>query len=292
MSLIILTSIALSILSKEIFTINSSKIRSYSLKISYVLLIFTLFTIPLIFPTSDNWINVVDVPPTILTGGTHLSSSNDWLDALEWIKLNTPENSVVASWWDYGYWIQTLSERATLADNSTIYTSKIEYIANMLLNTPDNSWNMLQKMNVDYVVVFIAGERLDAYYNNELVYYLHHGGDESKLPWFIRIAELPEEKYLESDGRTGSDYFWNETLLGKMIPFSIATYYNDDLNRESQIYQPGYIPLSVKEIKYTDSKNDPLWLVYASPSFYEEKRGSMTGIFVYEINKNYVSNFP
>ncbi len=159
----------------------------------------------------------------------------------------------------------------------------------MLLSTPDDGWNMLQKMNADYVVVFVAGERLDAQYDNEQIYYLAHGGDESKTPWFIRIAELPDEKYLESDFFTGTDYFWNETLLGKIIPFSPVTYYNHELQKETPTYQPGFIPLSIKEIKYTDSKNDPLWLVYASPSFYDEKPGPMTGVFIYEVNKNYVS---
>jgi dolichyl-diphosphooligosaccharide--protein glycosyltransferase len=288
LSLIILASIALSILSKEIFTINLSKTRSYSLKISYVIIILTLFVIPLIFPTSDNWINIVDTSPTILNGGTSFPPSNDWLDALEWIKLNTPENSVVASWWDYGYWIQTMSERATLADNSTVHTFIIQNIARMLLDTPDNSWNMLQKMKADYVVVFIAGERLDAQYANEQAYYLSHGGDESKLGWFIRIAELPTEKYLEPNSNTPNDYFWNETLLGKMIPFSVVRYYNIDLGTQYPIYQPGSISLSVKEIKYDYDSTGPLKLVYASPSFTDGKIGSMTGVFVYEINKNYM----
>ena len=288
LSLIILASIALSILSKEIFTINLSKTRSYSLKISYVIIILTLFVMPLIFPTSDNWINIVDTPPTILNGGTSFPPSNDWLDALEWIKLNTPENSVVASWWDYGYWIQTMSERATLADNSTVHTFIIQNIARMLLDTPDNSWNMLQKMEADYIVVFIAGERLNAQYANEQAYYLSHGGDESKLGWFIRIAELPTEKYLEPNSNTPNDYFWNETLLGKMIPFSIVTYYNIDLGTQYKIHQPGSISLSVKEIKYDYDSTGPLKLVYASPSFTDGKIGSMTGVFVYEINKNYM----
>jgi len=288
LSLIILASIALSILSKEIFTINLSKTRSYSLKISYVIIILTLFVIPLIFPTSHNWINVIDAPPTILNGGTLFPPSNDWLDALEWIKLNTPENSVIASWWDYGYWIQTMSERATLADNSTVHTFIIQNIAHMLLDTPDNSWNMLQKMEADYIVVFIAGERLDAYYQNEQAYYLAHGGDESKLSWFIRIAELPLEKYFEPNSNIPNDYFWNETLLGKMIPFSIVTYYNIDLGTQYKIHQPGSISLSVKEIKYDYDSTGPLKLVYASPSFTDGKIGSMTGVFVYEINKNYM----
>ena len=41
---------------------------------------------------------------------------------MEWIKNNTPKDAVVAAWWDYGYWISTMGERATLADNSTIST--------------------------------------------------------------------------------------------------------------------------------------------------------------------------
>ena len=286
-SLIILASIALSILTKEIFKINTSKKKSFSIKVSFVLLIFTLFMIPLFYPTNSNWINAVDIPATILTGATNHPPSNDWLDALEWIKLNTPEDSVIASWWDYGYWIQTLAERATLSDNSTLETPIIQNIARMLLSTPDEGWKMLQDMNADYVVVFVAGERFDAKYDNEQVSYLGHGGDESKAIWFIRIAELPEQKYFEFNSGVFNNYFWNETLLGKMIPFSTITYYNTELQKETLTYQSGFIPISIKDIKYSDSTNDPLWLVYASPSFYDEKPGPMTGVFVYEINKNY-----
>ena len=157
----------------------------------------------------------------------------------------------------------------------------------MLLSTPDESWNMLQNMGADYVVVFVAGERFDATYDDEEIYYLAHGGDESKAPWFLRIAGLPEQKYYEYNSGVFNNYFWNETLLGKMIPFSTVTYYNFELQKESSTYQPGFIPLSAKDIKYTNSENDPISLVYASPSFYDEKPGPVTGVFVYEINKNY-----
>ena len=57
------------------------------------------------------------MPATILTGATTNPPSNDWLDTLEWMKLNTPQDSVIGSWWDYGYWISTLSERTSIADN-------------------------------------------------------------------------------------------------------------------------------------------------------------------------------
>ena len=285
-SLIILSSISLSILTKEIFQINGSKIKSYILKISYVIIILTLFIIPLTFPANYNWISANDVPPTIFTGATPNPPSNDWLESLEWIKTNTPENSVILSWWDYGYWIQTLSERASIADNSTTHTSIIQNVARVFLSSPDDSWNMIQEMNVDYVLVFVAGERIDGSYDGKQLYYLNGGGDESKIPWFVRISELPEEQFLYNN--LPNDYFWNETLLAKLIPFDVVTYYNPELKTENTIFESGTIPLSVEEIKYTDSKNDPLWLVYASSSFYDKQNGPMSGVFVYEINKNYI----
>jgi hypothetical protein len=37
-----------------------------------------------------------------------------------------------------------------------------------------------------------------------------------------------------------------------------------------------------------DSDNDPLKLVYTSPSFMNEKDGPMQVVLVYEVNKNYI----
>ena len=286
-SLIIFSSIALSILSKNIFKITFSGKINNLIKILYVIIIVFLFFLPLGFPENNNWISNASSPPTILTGATSNPPTNDWLETLEWIKLNTPENAVIASWWDYGYWIQTMAERASLADNSTTNDHIIQNIARMLLSTPDDSWNMLQKMNADYVLVFLSAQKVD---DNAELYVLGGGGDESKVTWFARIAEFSTEKYLKSDGITGTNYFNEQTMLGKMIPFTTAVYYNPNTQEESAIYKPGFVDIVIKNIEY-DSDNDPLKLVYASPSFMNEKRGHMNIVLVYEINKNYVPSF-
>ena len=39
-----------------------------------------------------------------------------WENSMLWIRDNTPEDSVIAHWWDYGYWTQTIGERATVVD--------------------------------------------------------------------------------------------------------------------------------------------------------------------------------
>ena len=291
-SLIILCSIALSILTKEIFKNNSIDKLTLSSKISrisFVSIIVILFLVPITYPANGNWITVVDTPSTILNGGTSFQiSTDDWLDTLEWIKTSTPKDAVIASWWDYGYWITTMSERTTLADNATIDTKQIQNIAKIFLSKPDDAWHMLNEMGATHMVIFVSGEKLSVEHEGKPLYILGGGGDESKKQWFIRIAEEPLQKYLYVDGFSGTDYFWNETLLGKMIPFTTLAYHNFQNQEQSASFKPGFTPIFTKEIKYDSDSSEPLQLVYASSSFSEEKNGPMIGVFVYEVNEKYV----
>jgi len=283
-SLIILSSIGLSILSKNIFKIKFFGKRNYLFKISYVVIIAFLFTLPLVFPENNNWISNADTPPIIFTGATSNPPTTDWLETLEWIKLNTPENAVIASWWDYGYWIQTMGERTTLIDNATLSTWQIVNMAKMFLSTPVDSWNMLTEMDVDYVLIFLSVQKIP----DSPLYVLGGGGDESKIMWFARIAELPVEKYLKF-GAIGTNYFNEQIMLGKMIPFTPVVYYNPATQENSAIYKYGFYEIVSKNIEY-DSDSDPLKLVYASPSFMNEQPGPMQVVLVYEVNKNYNPN--
>jgi dolichyl-diphosphooligosaccharide--protein glycosyltransferase len=289
-SIIILSSIGLSLLTKKIFQrkIGFNQIRNPT-KISFVIMVTALLFSPLVLPTNGNWIDSVKIPATILNGGTiYPVVTDDWKDSLEWIKKNTPEDSVIAAWWDYGYWITTLSERTTLADNATIDSQKISDIATVFLNTPDEAWKKLQEMDADYVLVFVAGQKIDVL-SDQSLYTLEGGGDESKKQWFMRIAEEPLEKYLYSDGISGTEYFWNNTLLGQMFPFTVIGYVDiQNPNIQSEVYIPGFTPIYVKDIKYQSDGNGPLRLVYSSPGYENEKIGPMIGVFVYEINKDYL----
>lgn len=290
-AIILLASVGLTFLTKEFFNkfSTSKKQTGKLLQFSYVLGIIILLTIPMVYPGLTPS-EITHVPPTILNGGSSYQvSTNDWIETLDWIKNNTPKDAVVASWWDYGYWISTMGERASLADNSTIYTHIIENIAKMLLDTPDSSWYTLNEMQADYLLVFVTGERLNL--NTEDIYYtLSGGGDESKKQWFMKIAEYDTSIYLHSDGISGTDYFWDETLLGKSFPFSLAGYVNpNNIQEQSATYVPGMLGIYQKDIKFPSDGDGPLKLVYASSSFTEEKIGPMIGVFVYEVNKDYTS---
>ncbi|MDC0173681.1 hypothetical protein OAI55_01415 [Nitrosopumilus sp.] len=285
-SLIILSSIGLSILSKKLFATNFLGKKNFLIKVSYVIIIVLLFSLPLVFPVSSNWINNHDNPPIILTGASQYSPTNDWHETMEWIKFNTPENAKIASWWDYGYWITTLSDRTTFVDNATISTFQIQKMAKILMSPPDVSWNMLQEMNADYVLVFVAARDIGNNPNDQPLYVLGAGGDESKIYWFSKIAELPAERYLESDVKTPKPYFYENTMLGKMIPFTPVLYYQPQTQENSPFFKNGFVEISVKNIKY-NSDNYPFKLVYSSPSFINDDEGGMISVLVYQVNKNY-----
>lgn len=289
-AIIILASLGLTYLTKEFFKNKpqSKKPISKLLQLSYVAGIVVLLTIPMIYPVGSEPSSITNIPPTILNGGAaYAVATNDWLDALDWIKNNTPKDAVVASWWDYGYWISTMGERASLADNSTIHTIIIQNIARMFLSNPDTAWNSLNELEADYVLIFIAGEKISINAPGSF-YSLLGGGDESKKQWFMKIAGHDTRKYLHSDGTSGTDYFWNETLLGKMIPFNVLGYVNpNNLNEQSKTYVPGTVAIYEKDVKFTSDGDGPLRLVYASSSFTEEKIGPMIGVFIYEVNKDY-----
>jgi dolichyl-diphosphooligosaccharide--protein glycosyltransferase len=290
-SVILLASLGLSILLRELFSnkTETRKLKNFIIKVPFVVGLIILLIISVAFPADGNIFTITKNPPTILNGGSMFQiSTTDWLDSMEWIKNNTPEDAVIGAWWDYGYWIQTKADRATLADNSTLTDWIIKKIATIFISSPDKGWEILRDMDVDYFLIFIASQRLSVDNDDQLLYVLSGGGDESKKQWFMRIAEEPLAKYLHSDEISGTDYFWDETLLGKMIPFTPLAYVDFQTNQQSLTYQHGFTPIYVKDIKLPINEDGPLQLVYSSPSFDASKGEQMVGVFIYKINKDYV----
>jgi dolichyl-diphosphooligosaccharide--protein glycosyltransferase len=291
-SLVILGSVGLSMITKEIFRQDQQEkkkiIKSHpkTLKISYAAIIAILLIVPLIVPVGANWVGSAKIPPTILNGGSNFGiATTDWLDAMTWLRENTPEDAVVASWWDYGYWITTLGERISLADNATLSTEKIKLLAKMFLSTPDESWKILQDWDADYVLVYIAAQRV----NNEEppLYLVQGGGDESKKQWFMRIGGFPVQKYLYQDGVSPTAEFWDETMLGKMIPYSTLAYVDLVNQKQSNGFVPGFTPVYTNDIKFPQDSDGPLKLAYMSSGFLRGDSGPINGVLIYEVNKNY-----
>ncbi len=93
--------------------------------------------------------------PTVPSAGSEMKYQ-DWLQALAWMRENTPPGSVVFAWWDYGYWITALGDRRTLADNGTQNSTQIAVIAQTFLDNATFAIPTLQRYNVSYVAIFVT----------------------------------------------------------------------------------------------------------------------------------------
>ena len=277
-------------------------------KISYVIVMIMMLSIPMFYPSNSNWVSSADVPTAIANGGTGFRvQSDDWINAMDWLSKNTEPNAVVASWWDYGYWITTLGNKPTLADNATLNHTRIQSIAKMFVSDEESGMKIAQDLKADYILVYVVGQvrfygqlnatGTDAAAGDDQrigIYTLGQGGDESKKQWFMRIGGFDEANYIEEDGFTPKPQFWNNTLIGKLFPFDPLYYARFGAQGPAEVqetWQPGFVGLYAQNVKYpADGGNDqPLHLVYASPSF-ENKEGILFGIFIYKVNHDYTPN--
>lgn len=278
-------------------------------KISYVIVMIMMLSIPMFYPSNSNWVSSADVPTAIANGGTGFRlQSDDWINAMDWLSKNTEPNAVVASWWDYGYWITTLGNKPTLADNATLNHTRIQSIAKMFVSDEESGMKIAQDLKADYILVYVVGQvrfygQLNATGTDAAaagddqrigIYTLGQGGDESKKQWFMRIGGFDEANYIEEDGFTPKPEFWNNTLIGKLFPFDPLYYARFGAQGPAEVqetWQPGFVGLYAQNVKYpADGGNDqPLHLVYASPSF-ENKEGILFGIFIYKVNHDYTPN--
>ena len=367
-SIIILASLGLSILISRILK-GLQKPTSTTIKISFLVVIVILLMIPMVYPERLNWSNNnVGIPISILHSGSKFDiSTNDWPDAMQWVRENTPKDAVIAAWWDYGYWISTLGERKTLADNATLIDWQIMKIASTLFSTPDNAWQILTNntetdissyyvtlpvtasvsvdgvfdieqekftsfkdwnddsslektydpvvaskystlfdyweselyvyppiitgLDADYILINLAVERLSEENMMPMYTLRQNGGDETKVFWFIKIAGLPVLDYYNPELTSYTDKFWNETLLGKLIPFTLLVYVNpDNTEMQSETFKPGYTAIYVRDIKFPSDGDGPFQLVYVPPSFERDEAGALTGPLIYKINKEYNPN--
>jgi dolichyl-diphosphooligosaccharide---protein glycosyltransferase len=289
------------------FARRSHSTSGQIVKISYVIVMIMMLSIPMFYPTNANWVSSADVPAAIANGGTgYRVQSEDWTDAMDWLSKNTEPNAVIASWWDYGYWITTLGNRTSLADNATLNHTRIQTIGKMFVSDEESGMKIAQDLKADYILVYVVGQvRFYAQQNatgtdaggndNRIaIYTLGQGGDESKKQWFMRIGGFDEANYVEQDGFTPKPEFWNNTLIGKLFPFEPLYYARFGPQGPSEIqqtWQPGLTGLYAQNVKYPaeGGTDQPLQLVYASPSF-ENQEGIMFGVLIYKVNHDYTSS--
>jgi dolichyl-diphosphooligosaccharide--protein glycosyltransferase len=138
----------------------------------------------IISPTFSNGIRAAYSPPTIVTSSLPTVQQNpqDWLEALTWMKDNTEVDSVVFAWWDYGYWITTIADRHSLADNGTMNTTQISLIGRTFLSDHNATLPILKRYGVTHIAILVTWYMKD----NVVSYYGY--GEDSKWYWMARIS--------------------------------------------------------------------------------------------------------
>jgi hypothetical protein len=149
-------------------------------------------------------------PPEILAGGGY----PDWLDACAWMNNVAPSNSVIASWWDYGYFITCVGNRTSVDDNGTINSTQIALMGLAFMDTNETaSLQIFKRWNAKYVLVYFG--------------YMQTGlaGDEGKWLWMMRIAAdsfasqglINETLYFNETSQLIHPLFYNTTLYRLMF---------------------------------------------------------------------------
>ena len=69
--------------------------------------------------------------------------NQQWQKAMEWVRDNTPGDAVFGHWWDYGYWVQSIGDRATVLDGGNAITFWNYWMGRLVL-TGDNQDDALE----------------------------------------------------------------------------------------------------------------------------------------------------
>jgi len=100
---------------------------------------------------------------------------DDFREAYWWLRDNTPADSRVMAWWDYGYQINGIANRTTIADGNTWNHEHIALLGKCLVSKEEESWLMTRHL-ADYVLVWTT--RFAGIY----------GDDIAKMPHMANIA--------------------------------------------------------------------------------------------------------
>jgi len=73
--------------------------------------------------------------------------SDSWCETLDWVKENTPADSKILAWWDYGYWIIRMADREVYV-NPSQDPIPVGNVARMFLSSTDR-----QTVEADYLIL-------------------------------------------------------------------------------------------------------------------------------------------
>jgi len=159
-----------------------------------------------------------------------------WQYAMKWVRESTPQDAVFAHWWDYGYWVQSLGERATVSDGGNAI-AWWNYLTGRYVLTTDNQKDALEFLythNASYLLI-------DSSDIGKYGAFSKIGSDKNYDRFsYGPVAALEDESNIQ------------ETKNGSIIPYPTNSIVEDDINyvdNETKIFIPGVYADSNDKIK-------------------------------------------
>ena len=224
------------------------------------LTILGMIILATIIPFTVAWAEIMEIPPTILSGAISIVPYYDWIDAMSFLEELDDDTNVFA-WWDYGYIITSTSNVNTYMDNGALNSEKIEKYAKIFTMSPEKAHDELLKLDADYVLISSTTIKHNTGYSS--YYTIGTGGDDTKSGWIFTIAGI--------DLKSIDDKRFHESLLGSMLPYKIVAI--------------GGSKVVVLEDKFSSDNEELFQLVYESPSIRDDRNGVRLGILIYEVIK-------
>jgi asparagine N-glycosylation enzyme membrane subunit Stt3 len=175
--------------------------------------------------------------------------NQQWQKAMAWVRDNTPENAVFGHWWDYGYWLQSIGERATVLDggNSIPYW---DYLMGRYALTGTNDAEALEFLYTHNTTHFL----IDSTDIGKYSAFSSIGSDENydRFSWFNTFVKDPKQTQ-ESKNSTLFVYAGGFPLDGDII-------YN---NNGTKVFIPkegqsGVLGIIIERNSYGDMITNPI----------------------------------
>ncbi|CAG9576197.1 unnamed protein product [Danaus chrysippus] len=199
-------------------------------------------------------------PSIVLSARAHDGARiifDDFREAYTWLKMNTPEDAKVMSWWDYGYQITAMANRTVIVDNNTWNNTHISRVGQAMASSEEHAYEIMRELDVDYVLVIFGG----------LVGY--SSDDINKFLWMVRIggstdrgAHIKEADYYTGAGEFRVDAHGAPALLNCLM--YKMSYYKFGLVYTEGGRPPGYDRVRGAEIGNKDFNLDVLEEAYTT----------------------------
>jgi dolichyl-diphosphooligosaccharide--protein glycosyltransferase len=167
-------------------------------------IVFAVFILVATLPTIWSTAASSNRPTTLACSGVSAllggSYPQDWLQALSWMRDNLPDDAIVVSWWDYGYWIEAVANKTTLADGATKNASQIAQIGRIMMLNQSESLPILEKYGATHIVVFYTFNPSDP--ETQWPF-----GDNVKWSWMVQIGKLNLTDYYDESGNVLDKYY-------------------------------------------------------------------------------------